>query len=242
MCPVFQLVEGLRYAFPNAMRRFELDFPQTAQVHRMVRDLPAVAAYVASDRRVPFSENAFSRHYPELGRRGRRGRVSAAVASGRFFHTASPSGSRRFPAGTNHNSCRPSLPCPRRRRCRTRRQWRRGLRRRRRPCRRRSMARSRAIGPAAGQQGAAVRNFNRFVREQLHQPVPGGEQVVAAGEHAGCQPPVLHLGSAEDPRPPGPAATSSHPGRRGRRPLPHAHPPRRRGRRVRGARPGPPAG
>ncbi|WP_158743167.1 glutathione S-transferase [Acidisphaera sp. L21] len=67
---VFQLVEGLRYAFPNAMRRFERDFPQTAQVHRMVRDLPAVAAYVASDRRVPFSENGIFRHYPELDAEG----------------------------------------------------------------------------------------------------------------------------------------------------------------------------
>ena len=63
---VFQLVEGLRYAFPNAMERFEHDYPQLAQVHDAVAALDRVAAYLASDRRIPFNEEGIFRHYPEL--------------------------------------------------------------------------------------------------------------------------------------------------------------------------------
>ena len=63
---VFQLVEGLRYAFPNAMDRFEHDYPQLAQVHGAVARLDRVGAYLASDRRVPFNEDGIFRAYPEL--------------------------------------------------------------------------------------------------------------------------------------------------------------------------------
>ena len=63
---VFQLVEGLRYAFPNAMDRFDHDYPQLTQVHEAVAQRDRIAAYVASDRRVPFNEDGIFRAYPEL--------------------------------------------------------------------------------------------------------------------------------------------------------------------------------
>ena len=63
---VFQLVEGLRYALPNAMDRFDHDYPQLALVHAQVAAHERVAAYLASDRRVPFNEEGIFRNYPEL--------------------------------------------------------------------------------------------------------------------------------------------------------------------------------
>ena len=63
---VFQLVEGLRYAFPNAMGRFDHDYPQLSQVHGQVAALPGIAAYLASDRRIPFNQEGIFRNYPEL--------------------------------------------------------------------------------------------------------------------------------------------------------------------------------
>ncbi len=63
---VFQLVEGLRYAFPNAMERFDHDYPQLAQVHDQVATVKRVAGYLASDRRIPFNEDGIFRNYPEL--------------------------------------------------------------------------------------------------------------------------------------------------------------------------------
>lgn len=63
---VFQLVAGLRYAFPKAMARFEPDYPKVCAVHDMVAALPNIAAYLASERRIPFNEHGVFRHYPEL--------------------------------------------------------------------------------------------------------------------------------------------------------------------------------
>ena len=63
---VFQLVEGLQYAFPNAMARFDHDYPQLTQVHDQVATLDRVATYLASDRRIPFNKDGIFRAYPEL--------------------------------------------------------------------------------------------------------------------------------------------------------------------------------
>ena len=63
---LFQLVEGLRYAFPNTMDEFERDYPQLTLVHAFVEEMPTVAAYAASGRRVPFNEEGIFRCYPEL--------------------------------------------------------------------------------------------------------------------------------------------------------------------------------
>jgi len=63
---LFQVVEGLRYAFPKAMARVEADCPLVIALHDRVAARPRIAAYVASDRRLPFSEEGIFRHYPEL--------------------------------------------------------------------------------------------------------------------------------------------------------------------------------
>ena len=67
---LFQIVAGLRYAFPLAMAAFEEHLPLTGALHRRVRDLPNIAAYLASARRIPFNQDDIFRHYPELDRAG----------------------------------------------------------------------------------------------------------------------------------------------------------------------------
>jgi glutathione S-transferase len=63
---LFQIVAGLRYAFPNAMTRLERGLPRVIALHERVAARPRVAAYLASARRLPFSEDGIFRHYPEL--------------------------------------------------------------------------------------------------------------------------------------------------------------------------------
>jgi glutathione S-transferase len=65
---LLQVVAGLRYAFPNAMKQIEKKLPRTAALHDRVAARPSVAAYLASKRRLPFSEEGIFRHYPELDR------------------------------------------------------------------------------------------------------------------------------------------------------------------------------
>lgn len=63
---LFQLVDGLRYAFPNAMARQARQVPHVMALHEAVARRPRVAAYLASPRRLPFNEDGIFRHYPEL--------------------------------------------------------------------------------------------------------------------------------------------------------------------------------
>jgi glutathione S-transferase len=63
---LFQLVEGLRYAFPKAAGRVLSDTPAVMALHDRVAALPPVAAYLQSERRVPFNEQGIFRRYPEL--------------------------------------------------------------------------------------------------------------------------------------------------------------------------------
>ena len=65
---LFQLVEGLLYAFPKAGRRVLKKTPHVAALHDRVRGVSAVAAYLASPRRISFSEDGIFRRYPELDR------------------------------------------------------------------------------------------------------------------------------------------------------------------------------
>jgi glutathione S-transferase len=62
----FQLVAGLRYAFPNAMARVERKVPLLVALHDRVAERPRIAAYLASERRIPFNEYGIFRRYPEL--------------------------------------------------------------------------------------------------------------------------------------------------------------------------------
>ncbi len=63
---LFQLVEGLRYAFPKAMKRLERDVPRVVAVHDRVGERPGIKKYLASPRRIPFNESGIFRRYPEL--------------------------------------------------------------------------------------------------------------------------------------------------------------------------------
>ena len=63
---LFQIVAGLRYAFPRAMAGLESNYPRVVALHDQVAARPRIAAYLASDRRIPFNQHGIFRHYPEL--------------------------------------------------------------------------------------------------------------------------------------------------------------------------------
>jgi glutathione S-transferase len=63
---LFQVVAGLRYAFPRAMKSLEPSHKRLVALHDRVAALPRVAAYLASARRIPFNEDGIFRRYPEL--------------------------------------------------------------------------------------------------------------------------------------------------------------------------------
>jgi len=63
---LFQMIEGLRYAFPKAMRRTEKKVPRLVRLHDKVAQRPRLARYLASPRRIPFNQQGIFRHYPEL--------------------------------------------------------------------------------------------------------------------------------------------------------------------------------
>jgi glutathione S-transferase len=63
---MFQLIEGLRYAFPNAIKDVERETPGLVGIRDRVAERKNVAAYLASDRRIPFNESGIFRRYAEL--------------------------------------------------------------------------------------------------------------------------------------------------------------------------------
>lgn len=63
---LFQIVAGLRYAFPQAMAQPRKNWPQVIALHDRVAEHPRLAAYLASPRRILFNEHGIFRHYPEL--------------------------------------------------------------------------------------------------------------------------------------------------------------------------------
>jgi len=63
---LFQAVEGLRYALPMASRKAMKKTPRVIELHAGVMAHRRVAAYLASERRLPFNEQGIFRHYPEL--------------------------------------------------------------------------------------------------------------------------------------------------------------------------------
>ncbi len=63
---LFQVYEGLRYAFPRATAHLDRRYPHLAALHAAVMKRPNIARYLQSDRRIPFNENGIFRHYPEL--------------------------------------------------------------------------------------------------------------------------------------------------------------------------------
>jgi glutathione S-transferase len=63
---LFQIVEGLRYAFPRRMKAFEREIPGVIDLHDRVAARPNIKTYLSSDRRIPFNEEGIFRHYKEL--------------------------------------------------------------------------------------------------------------------------------------------------------------------------------
>src|SRR6266581_4896586 len=63
---LFQIVEGLRYAFPKRMKAFERRIPGLIDLHDRVAARPNIKAYLASDRRIAFNEDGIFRQYKAL--------------------------------------------------------------------------------------------------------------------------------------------------------------------------------
>jgi glutathione S-transferase len=63
---LFQVVEGLSYAFPRAMKRELPKAPRVAALRDRVAARPRIKAYLQSERRIPFNEEGIFRRYPEL--------------------------------------------------------------------------------------------------------------------------------------------------------------------------------
>jgi glutathione S-transferase len=63
---MFQIIAGLRFAFPRTMRRLEPQHARLAALHDRVAARPRLAAYLASERRIAFNQHGIFRHYPEL--------------------------------------------------------------------------------------------------------------------------------------------------------------------------------
>ena len=60
---LFQVVAGLHYAFPKAMARVAKQYPKVVALHARVAARPRIAAYLASERRLPFNQQGIFRHY-----------------------------------------------------------------------------------------------------------------------------------------------------------------------------------
>ena len=63
---LFQILAGLRYAFPRLMQEIEERYPRIVALHDRVKALPRIAAYLSSPRRIPFNDEGIFRHYEEL--------------------------------------------------------------------------------------------------------------------------------------------------------------------------------
>ncbi len=63
---LFQVMEGLSYAFPLAMARLRGGWPGLIALQNRVAGLPRIVAYLASERRIAFNQDGIFRHYPEL--------------------------------------------------------------------------------------------------------------------------------------------------------------------------------
>lgn len=63
---LFQVLEGLAYAFPQATQRALAGHPNLEGLRRRVAERPRIKAYLASKRRIAFNEEGIFRHYPEL--------------------------------------------------------------------------------------------------------------------------------------------------------------------------------
>jgi glutathione S-transferase len=63
---LFQLLEGLCYAFPRAMERRRGAYPRLTALQGLIREQPRICDYLKSSRRMPFNQHGIFRHYVEL--------------------------------------------------------------------------------------------------------------------------------------------------------------------------------
>jgi len=63
---LFQVAEGLQYAFPKAMRSYLPRYPMVQRLHRELATNPRLAPYLASPRRIAFNQDGLFRCYPQL--------------------------------------------------------------------------------------------------------------------------------------------------------------------------------
>lgn len=63
---LFQLIQGLHYAFPRRMQALAGRYPLALKLSEQVAALEELSAYFASDRRIRFNQDGIFRHYPEL--------------------------------------------------------------------------------------------------------------------------------------------------------------------------------
>ena len=65
---LFQIVQGLRYAFPKRMHAFEREIPGLVELRDRIAERPNIKAYLSSERRIPFNEEGIFRRYKALDR------------------------------------------------------------------------------------------------------------------------------------------------------------------------------
>jgi glutathione S-transferase len=63
---MFQIIAGLSYSFPNAMARVVRSYKRLFALHARIQERPQIAAYLASERRIPFNDQGIFRHYAAL--------------------------------------------------------------------------------------------------------------------------------------------------------------------------------
>lgn len=63
---LFEVVEGLLYAFPAATNFALIGTPRVASLRHAVAQRPHIRAYLSSERRLKFNEHGIFRHYREL--------------------------------------------------------------------------------------------------------------------------------------------------------------------------------
>lgn len=62
---LFQVVDGLKFAYPKRMAKLEPEYPKLMKLYERVKEAPRIKAYLGSERRQKYSMGIF-RHYPEL--------------------------------------------------------------------------------------------------------------------------------------------------------------------------------
>ena len=63
---LFQVVQGLRYAFPKGFKKYEKRCLSVLSLNDKVFLDNKVSEYLSSDRRIPFNKSGVFRYYPEL--------------------------------------------------------------------------------------------------------------------------------------------------------------------------------